>query len=1109
MFLLDSGKKIFIYPVLSYCLPLLIFVFSCAPEVEIPDEILALGEEIPERPDYNFHIKPIISDRCFKCHGPDRNKVEAGLQLTSRDASTIQLESGRTAIVPGKINRSELVRRILSPDPDERMPPPESHLTLTDAEKAMLIRWIEQGAEYKPHWSLKKIEKSQVATVGQSWFARLGITADEETEWVSGDIDRFTLARMKEHGLKPAPAADKNTLLRRVSMDLTGLPPTPSEVQAFLTDKSQNAYEKAVDRLLASPHFGEHQAVSWLDLARYADTHGYQDDGMRNVYPYRDWVIHAFNSNLPFDKFVTYQLAGDLLPDPSKDMLIATSFNRQHPQSQEGGIVPEEYHSEYVADRTNTFGKAFLGLTMECARCHDHKYDPISARDYYSLSAFFNQNKDFGEVPYNGEAAPTVMLPEPDVEKKINFIRNKISAASAKLDENQKYERNFNAFMDAVATDNVDEGILSKDLQVHLDFDRYEKDAFSNGSPAGIKALLSGDWDRRPLIVDGKFGKAIQLQGDCGIQLISREDENAKQTSDRFYKGLNLEKNHPFSVSFWIKVVRDKTSGPVITRNNGEFEGFRGYDILLNPDRTLSVRMMYVYPANGIEYRTTEKIGLNAWTHLALTYDGSAKAQGLKLFVDGKFAQTKLLTDNLTKSILHGEKKSNWNFMPFEIGKDFRSTIEDIQVDEFRFYSRRISSLEVRALQVGSKSVSLDVGRDELFDFYIWNYDQNFRENFDALSKLRLEETVLATDVPEVMIMQELPEDQMRQTFILDRGVYDSPREKVSAETPARIGLLPSDYPRNRLGLAKWLLHEENPLFARVMVNRIWMSFFGNGIVKTQEDFGNQGDLPTHPELLDWLAVTFREDNWDTKKFMKRIVMSSTYRQSSSVPPELLELDPENKWLSRGPSQRLTAEQVRDNALASSGLLVRKIGGPSVYPYQPGGIWEALATRNAVSYEQGKGDDLYRRSLYTVWKRSSPPPMMLNFDAADRQSCTSRRQRTATPLQALVTMNDPQFVESARVMAERALQTESSAEGRVTFLYLCAVSRNPRPSEMQIIRELVAKQAAHFRANRAHAAKLASVGEYSNASGLDPVEVAAYTVAANTILNSDEALVKR
>jgi len=468
-----------------------------------------------------------------------------------------------------------------------------------------------------------------------------------------------------------------------------------------------------------------------------------------------------------------------------------------------------------------------------------------------------------------------------------------------------------------------------------------------------------------------------------------------------------------------------------------------------------------------------------------------------------------VITDHLTKSILHGVQNTNWSFGGFEVGRNFRSTIDNIYFDELKVWSRRLSLLEVEALFANTTIVSLNADRAKLYDFYCWNYNESFQEQQEKLKTLRLEEVVTMSDVPEVMVMQELPDEQRRKTFVLTRGVYDAPGEEVTAETPLNIGKLPKDYPRNRLGLSKWLLHENNPLFARVMVNRIWMQYFGMGLVKTQEDFGNQGDFPTHPALLDWLAIQFRNDDWDYKKFTKRIVMSATYQQSSKADAASIEKDPENKWLSRGPSYRYSAEQVRDNALAASGLLVRKIGGPSVYPYQSGGIWEALATRNAVSYTQQHGDDLYRRSMYTIWKRSSPPPMMLNFDAPDRQLCTARRQRTATPLQALVTLNDPQFVEAARVLAEQTVLAYDTDKERIKNIFMSVISREPRAEELSIMQDLLDLQRKHYQQNPGEALKLLQLGEYPRNEKLNAEEAAAFTLVANALLNYDEALVKR
>ncbi|RRB06552.1 DUF1553 domain-containing protein [Larkinella rosea] len=1093
---------------------------------QLPQDVQLALEKTPETVDYNLHVKPIISDRCFKCHGPDKAKIEAGLQLANFEGATLENKEGRRAIVPGNVGKSELVKRILSHDPDEVMPTPKSNLTLTADEKAILIKWIEQGAEYKEHWSLTKIEKPDVPKVGQSFLSRWGITSDVETDWVRNEIDRFTLAKMKELGLKPCPQAEKATLLRRIYMDLTGLPPTPAEVEAFEKNTAPNAYEQVVDKLQASPHYGEQQAVSWLDLARFADSQGYQDDPMRNAFPYRDWVIKSFNQNLPFDQFVINQIAGDLLPvspnpQVQREKILATAFNRLHSQSGENGIIPEEYRIEYVADRANTFGKAFLGLTMECARCHDHKYDPISQKDYYSLFAFFNQNKEAGQITHNGEACPTVMLPTAQTEQTLKFIRTKIQHLQTRL-QPKLYETAFTQWARQPTTVST----LNRGLLVHLPLDGEGTTGYENRGDNSFTAFVTGDKERKPLPTAGKIGNAIALKGECGIGILSETVDriNGKlvESPKRFGKGLNFERNQEFSVSVWINPAKAGVEGAIFRRTNYENEGYRGYSVKLNPDQTLTVLLSYVWPANCIELRTTDKLRLNRWQNLTLTYDGGAKAAGVRFFVDGKPARMNVITDNLTKGLLHGEFNSNkqGKFYGFELGYDAREkTLQDVSLDELRIYNRRLSVLEVQSLSGNTDRITPVLQlpasqrtaqqQQNLLEHYLLTADSTFAQTNRQLSAVRGQEVAVLSDIPEVMVMQELPASQQRKSFVLNRGVYDAPGAEVSSQTPLRLGKLPTDYPQNRLGLAQWLLAEDHPLFARVMVNRLWLNYFGNGIVKTQEDFGSQGDLPSHPELLDWLAVQFREENWDTKRFIKRMVMSATYQQSSKATPEEIERDPDNKWLARGSSYRFSAEQVRDNALAASGLLVQKIGGPSVYPYQPAGIWEALATRNTISYRQQHGDSLYRRSMYTIWKRTSPPPMMLNFDSPDRSLCTVRRQKTATPLQALVTLNDPQFVEAARVLAQRTMRSKANPNERIRYFFQSIVSRNPRASELALMNELYGVAYQGFIKSPKRAESLLKTGEYARDPGLKSPELAAYTIVANTILNYDEATIKR
>ncbi len=1114
-------KRKMIWVLAALVLSVFLFTLSCSSNADLPPELSAWEDKIPAHPDYNVDIKPILSDRCFKCHGPDKSKIEAGLQLVNFEEASKVLESGARAIDAGNIANSELVKRILSKDPEEVMPTPDSHLTLTDEEKALLIRWIKQGAEYKEHWSLMKIQKPEPPKAGKSIWARRGWKEDEETRWIKNEIDLFTLSKMKEKGLAPNVEADKTTLLRRIYMDITGLPPAPAEVEAFVRNNAPDAYEKVVDRLLQSSHYGEQQAVSWLDLARYADSHGYQDDGMRNVFPYRDWVINSFNKNLSFDKFILYQLAGDLMPDATRDMLIATSFNRQHAQTQEGGVVAQEYLTEYVADRTNTFGKAFLGLTMECARCHDHKYDPILAKDYYSLYAFFNQNWETGMIPYSGEAGPTIMLTTPRQQDTVHTLEAGINQLRPLL-QPEKYKEKFeewekrNKLMPATG----------KGLLVHLPMEKETGEkAYLNLARKEYVVKMGGDPDRRPVVVKGKKGNALAFRGDAGMDIyvegLDKIKGKLQSGKERFYKGLNFESNQEFSVSLWTRLQKDSVAGALFQRNNSEYEGWRGFSVKMNTDRTLTILFAYTWPANCIEVRTNEKVSIGNWDHLSLTYDGSSKASGIRFYINGKLTSNTVLNDNLQKSILYDDAGGNkYNPNVFEIAKEVRQkTISDIEMDEFMIHNRRLSSLEVMSLCGPDNAISLLSSLSPskrtpqqqrlLWEHYMLTEDSTYASSKRQLTALLSKKVALLTMVPEVMIMKELPEAQSRKSYILKRGVYDAPGEEVHPETPLKLGKLPANTPRNRLSLAKWLLDENNPLFARVMVNRLWLQYFGNGLVKTQEDFGNQGEMPSHPELLDWLAVRFREDNWDVKKFVRRMVLSSTYRQSSRATAAAIENDPDNKWLARGSSYRYAAEQVRDNALAASGLLVRNVGGPSVYPYQPAGIWEALATRNVTSYRQQHGDSLYRRSMYTIWKRSSPPPMMLNFDVPDRSGCTVRRQKTATPLQALVTLNDPQFIEASRVLAERTFRSTGNHVKRMEHLFLAAISRKPRAAELALMNQLYDEELKAFTKDPAKAARVLATGEYPFDKTLDAPVIAAYAIVANTILNYDEAIIKR
>ncbi len=1076
----------FRFLMMTACWASLLSVIGCHSKVEFPEAVEA---QLPAKIDFNYHIKPILSDRCFACHGPDENKREAGLRLDIEDSALVALgkKKDHYAIVPGKPQRSELFHRIMSDDPEVMMPPPESNLKISQEEVALLTRWIEQGAAYKPHWSFIKPEKPSVPEA-------------DDRNWAKNDIDHFTLAKMQEKGLQPSPEASREALIRRVSFDLTGLPPTVEEVNAFLSDKSPDAYEKWVDQLLSSPQYGERMAAEWLDVARYADSHGYQDDGMRNTWPWRNWVIEAFNENMPYDQFITWQLAGDMLPNATKEQKLASAFNRNHLQSQEGGIVSEEYRTEYVADRTNTFGKAFLGLTTECARCHDHKYDPIAQKEYYQLFAFFNSVNETGQIPYMGEASPTVILTDEEADKQLAFLHEKMKKQEEKVaPEYKEYQQGFEQWLKKVKHIG-DRQHISLDGRIgYYPLDQPKDDKFANLANRSQPAdMVVNQQDKQPEIVDGKFGKALKLVGDSFVDL-------GKEIG-------YFERNDPFSVSLWFQALKDSLAGPVFSKSGGTFNGNRGYDLMLRQDGTLSASLNHTWPANSIEVHTQQKIPSGEWCHLLMAYDGSSRAKGLRLYLNGALMPVSIVTDHLKRSILtYGKEEETWGEPGnLRIGKRFEETLDGALVDELMVFDRKLTAVEAAKLYGNEAPVTAFLAsedRQQLLDYYL-HQNQAYQRNLKELTRLRGEENKILSAQPEVMVMEEL--STPRPTFILNRGAYDAPAQQVYPNTIAKVLEMPKELPRDRLGLARWLVHPDNPLTARVAVNRYWQMVFGTGIVKTPDDFGSQGELPTHPELLDWLAVQFRTSGWDVKAMLRLMVTSATYRQSSRADKKLLEEDPSNVWLARGPSYRMPAEMIRDNALAASGLLSGKIGGPSVKPYQPEGLWAELATRNATVYEQDSGQNLYRRGLYTIWKRSSPPPSMISFDASEKYVCTVKRQKTNTPLQALVLLNDPQYVEASRMLAERMIQEGGdSLDKQITFGFQALTSRTPDQRELQLLEQLYEEEYQDFKASPAAADSLLRVGEHPRDKTLPKAEVAALTVVASTLVNYDEAVFKR
>ncbi|SOD97389.1 DUF1553 domain-containing protein [Spirosoma fluviale] len=1045
------------------CFSLAISLQSCG--VDKPAEIAQLDDKLPETIDYNLHVKPILSDKCFFCHGPDKNSQKAGLELATPEGAMAALKKakGKHAIVPGDLANSEVYHRILSTDDHEMMPPKASNRSLSVYEKAVLIKWIEQGAEYKPHWALIKPDKSVLPAV-------------KNTIWPKNPIDYFTLSKLEEKGLKPSPEADKETLLRRVTLDLTGLPPTLAETDAFLADTSPDAYEKVVNRLLKSPHYGEKMAVDWLDLSRYADTHGYTVDRYRPMWPWRDWVIQAFNRNRPFSQFITWQLAGDLLPNPTPEQRLATAFNRNHSQNMEGGIINEEFRVEYVADRTNTLGTALMGMTVECARCHDHKFDPISQKDYYSLFAFFNNVDEAGQISWDDAMpVPTMLLTQPKEDSLLTFINTKIRKAETDLKQTvQTEQKAFEAWQSKTSAVPFDP---RKGLQAHFTFDKLVKGRFVNEVSVKDSGKVLD-----PVLVPGKRGNAFQSNGDDILTLGQA--------------GV-FSRSQPFSIGVWINIPKGVSKAALVHKGNGDIlYNFRGYFLNLRDDKA-ELLMAHTWPYNSIVRVSRQVLPKEKWIQLTMTYDGSSKASGFRLYVDGQ--ETALLTerDNLYKDILFNGKQTG-----LMVGADMRGPgFKKGLVDELVVYNRTLSPPEVQALAQSVQQVTPMKG-DPLKQYYFSHLSPVYQQQQQALQQLRAERNKLVEAIPEIMVMDEMKTP--RPTYLLKRGVYDANGPQVKPDVPASVLPFSPEFPRNRLGLAKWLLHPDNPLTARVVVNRYWQTYFGNAIQKSANNFGNQGGLPTHPELLDWLAVTFREGGWNMKAMQKLIVMSATYRQSSYGTRESLQKDPENTWLSRGPISRLTAEMIRDNALAASGLLVKQLGGPSVKPYQPEGLWAV----NNTTYEQDKGDSLYRRSLYTFWRRTNPPPSMNTFDAPSRSYCVVQRQKTSTPLQALVLLNDPQFVEAAKVVAERSLAQYATISDRLTYTFRLLASRKPAPKELAILTRLYQQEYQLFTKNPAKMQGWLQAGEYKLKAVADKPALAAVAVVASTVMNSEAFVTK-
>jgi Protein of unknown function (DUF1553)/Protein of unknown function (DUF1549)/Concanavalin A-like lectin/glucanases superfamily/Planctomycete cytochrome C len=1026
-----------------------------------------------DAPQYNRDVRSILSENCFRCHGPDSAARKADLRLDQRD---VAIQVG--AFEPGKPESSELVRRIFSSDADEMMPPPAAHKQLTAAQKETLKRWIAAGAEYQPHWSLIPPRRQDLPMV-------------ESNAWVRTPIDRFVLAKLESLGLQPAAEADRRTLARRVSLDLTGLPPDPADVEKFVNDSRSDAYEKFVDQLLESPAWGEHRARYWLDLARYADTNGIHFDNYREDWAFRDYVISAFNQNLPFDQFTVEQLAGDLLPNRTLRQQIASGFNRCNMTTNEGGAINEEYLVLYARDRTETTGQVWLGLTVGCAVCHDHKFDPLSQKEFYQLSAFFNNTTQAAMDGNVKDTPPTVTVPQAQDRARWDALPSELAAAKKQLADRKQFAHDD--FESWLASNTG--GLLALAPTEGVVF----RAPLDEGADGSVKVYLDGQQEHSVPATDVSW-EAGHV-GSWAPKIAAEETIEIAEAGDR-------EQDEPYTVSAWVKLAKPNQTGSVVARMDDQHE-YRGWDLWIENGR-LGAHIIHQWDQDALKAMANNPLPAGKWNHLLATYDGSGKGAGVKFYVNGVRQASAVMTDRLKHTI----KTS----VPLRIGqRESSSVLEGAAIQDVRCYRRALSDTEVSQLAGASRAAWLvkvpatqrsAAQTQELFDWWLAALDKPTQEVTAHIAALEQEQAAIKARGTVAQVMQERTSPP--GAFILNRGEYDQRRDQVEAQTPKWLPPLPAAAPHNRLGLAKWLIDPANPLTARVAVNHFWQEVFGTGIVRTTGDFGVSGELPSHPELLDWLAVDFRDSGWDVKRLFRLLVTSAAYRQSATVTAEKLAADPQNRLLSRGPRFRMDAEMIRDYALSASGLLVSKIGGPSVKPYQPPGVWEAVAMResNTREYTQDHGESLYRRSLYTFWKRAAPPVSMEILNAPTRETCTVRRDRTDTPLQALVTLNDPQFVEAARRLAQSAALLEGDADDRLQFIAHRLLARPFRAEELAVLKSSLIEQLTYFAAHADDAQKVIAVGESKADRRVAPPVLAAWTSLTNELLNLDEVLNK-
>jgi Protein of unknown function (DUF1553)/Protein of unknown function (DUF1549)/Concanavalin A-like lectin/glucanases superfamily/Planctomycete cytochrome C len=1018
--------------------------------------------------DYNRDIRPILAAKCFACHGADEKGRMASLRLDMRPDAVKKLSDGKCAIVPGKPALSEVIKRINMKGPGI-MPPADSQKTLNAEDRAMLTRWVAEGAEYRQHWAFVKPVRPTPPAVHLK-------------TWVKNPIDNFILSRLEQEGLKPSPEADKFTLIRRLSLDLIGIPPSPDDIKEFINDHSPNAYESLVDRLLRSRHYGERMALNWLDGARYADSNGYQADYERFQWRWRDWVLDAFNANMPFDQFTIEQIAGDMLPNATMSQKLATGFNRNHRINTEGGIIPEEWRVETVIDRVETTSAVWLGLSMGCGRCHDHKYDPITQKEFYKFYSYFNNVPESGtgvEAPVNHPP----LLKAPTAAQQADYAlldKRKADAEAIRQGIIKANASKAAQWMLSASTESA--AATTAGLQTRVKLGSKPTYITGGGLPPSTYGKIEDD--------PGRVSSAAVLNGRSYIDLGDAGDFDTAQ---------------PFSYGAWINP--QDGNGVPLSKMDSE-NNYRGWDLYVSGGH-ISAHIVSHWPDDALKVTTTATIANGDWSHVLVSYDGSAKPSGVHIFINGIEAPTRAEYNGLKGSI----KSTAHARVGGRTGSDmFKGKVEDAVI-----FNKALNASEALIASNGDPARQIlsiapekrtPEQKQKLVEIWCERNDNQYKEVRNTLAQIEKERTQLDGQVVTAMVMDEMPKP--RECYVLVRGQYDKHGDVVTAGLPAAFPPLPKGAPNNRLGLAMWIASPDNPLTARVAVNRFWEKFFGTGIVATTEDFGTRADFPSHPELLDWLATEFVRLKWDMKAMQKEIVMSATYRQSSRVTPALMAKDPLNRLLARGPRFRLQAEVIRDQALAACGVLAEKVGGPSVRPYQPDGIWdETNVYGNLRNYKHDKGEGLYRRSIYTIWKRTAAPPTMTLFDVPGREACRVRRARTDTPLQALVLMNETTFVEASRILAQKMLTIGGATpEQRINYAFLRTVSRPATAAETRILAAGLQKRLEYYKSHPEEAEKLVSVGDYPREPGVPIPEVAAYTLAASVLLNSDEMITR-